>query len=610
MMQLKNKILLLSILTVSIASMGVTYVSYTQLKAHFRQMDDTETVSRIKKTYTFILEDTKHFYINRAYANMRSYGIQEAMASGDREGLYTLTLPRWKTLNTENPYLKFMQFHRSDGISMLRVHDPDAYGDHIALIRPMVAAVHGSRSIQSGYEEGAHGLGFRILVPVFQDERYLGALEFGVDPEYFIRRLHEIAGYETVLLLKKEKPLSAGAFPEETRYFNRYVAVNAGQKNRELLRAFSDSGGLEAGRKLSVGDREYLVSALPLRNYNADEIGSILFIVDTTEQAHYLRGLLINNLITALVVILGIGLLFQAGYRKLIAQLTFSERFLELVFNAQKNLVVITNGTEMLRANRAVFDFFGYDGYEAFRKEHDCICDYFVGDSRGGYLQEKVEGMLWSDYILQDPGKSYKVKMMKGEAEHIFSVNAKQMHYGRETRVVVVFTDVTVLEKLAQTDQLTGAANRRSFETTLDREMAQARRHNYPLSLLYLDIDHFKSINDRYGHEAGDAVLIRFVGVLKQRLRASDLLARWGGEEFIVMLSYTDLGNAVQIAEELRASVEQERFETGRLTCSFGVASLKSGDTVDTIVNRADKALYAAKEGGRNRVVCETPSSR
>jgi diguanylate cyclase (GGDEF)-like protein len=606
MMQLKNKILLLSLLTVSIASIGVTYISYTQLKAHFEKMDDAAAEAQIKKTYHFILEDTKKFYINRAYANMRSYGIKEAMASGDRSTLYELTLPRWKTLSAENPYLKFMQFHRNDGTSILRVHDPDAYGDRIDLIRPMVAAAHESRSVQGGYEEGAHGLGYRILVPVLREKQYLGALEFGVDPEFFVRRLREITAFETVLLLKKEKRPSAA----EERYFSTFVAVNPGPKIRKLLRAYSDSGRLEAYKKLEVGNREYLCSTLPLRNYQDEAIGSILFIVDTTEQAQYLRGLLVNNLITALLVILGIGLLFHTGYKKLIGQLTFSERFLELVFNTQKNLVVVTNGREMIRANRAVFEFLGYGGYEAFREEHDCICDYFVDDPRGEYLQRTVEGMLWSDYILQGSRQSYTVKMMKGEEEHIFSVNAKQMRFGRETRVVVVFTDITALEKLAQTDQLTGAANRHSFERTLAREMAQAKRHNYPLAVLYLDIDHFKRINDQHGHQAGDKVLIRFVEVLKQRLRASDLLARWGGEEFIVMLSYTDLDNAVQIAEELRTTLEHERFETGHLTCSFGVASLKGGDTIDTIVNRADKALYAAKEGGRNRVVPEAPKMR
>ena len=609
-MQLKTKILLLSILTVSIASLGVTYVSYTQLKTHFRQTDDVETETRIKKTYTFILEDTKNFYVNRAYANMRSYGIKEALLSGDRQRLYELTLPRWKTLSAENPYLKFMQFHTPDGVSLLRVHDTASYGDRIALIRPMVAAVHKSQSIRSGYEVGVQGLGFRILVPIFREKQYLGALEFGVDPEFFTQRLREIAEYETVLLLKTERPLSGGTSEAEPHYFNTFTAVNAGPKVRELLRAYSESGSLESRKKMAVGSREYLFATLPLLNYNAEEIGSILFMVDSTEQARYLRGLLVNNLITALVVILGIGLLFHWGYQKLIAQLTFSERFLELVFNAQKNLVVVTNGREMIRANRAVFDFFGYDNFEMFRKEHDCICDFFVADPRGEYLRKTVEGTLWSDYILLDPGQSYKAKIVKEGAEHIFSVNAKQMHFGQKTRVVVVFTDITVLEKLAQTDQLTGVANRRSFELTLEREMAQARRHNYPLALLYLDIDHFKSINDAYGHHAGDEVLVRFVGIMKQRLRASDLLARWGGEEFIVMLSYTDRENAVKIAEELRIAVEQEPFTVGTLTCSFGVASLKSGDTLDTLVNRADKALYAAKEKGRNRVVSEAPWAR
>jgi diguanylate cyclase (GGDEF)-like protein len=177
------------------------------------------------------------------------------------------------------------------------------------------------------------------------------------------------------------------------------------------------------------------------------------------------------------------------------------------------------------------------------------------------------------------------------------------MQVGNETRIVVVFTEITTLEQLAQTDQLTGAVNRRALELVLEKEISKAKRHDYPLSIIYFDVDHFKRVNDRYGHPAGDRVLIRLVGLMQSRLRESDMLARWGGEEFLVLLSYTDLADAVRIAEELRLLVEHASFaEPEHVTCSFGVASLHKDDTQERLVKRGDEALYRAKAAGRNRV--------
>ena len=153
---------------------------------------------------------------------------------------------------------------------------------------------------------------------------------------------------------------------------------------------------------------------------------------------------------------------------------------------------------------------------------------------------------------------------------------------------------------------MTGVVNRHSFEKTFEKEIAKALRHNYALSVVYLDIDHFKDVNDTYGHHVGDEVLVKVVRVLENRLRSGDMLGRWGGEEFIVMLPYTDLDNACKISEELRSAIEEERFGMVdvTLTCSFGVTELEKGDDLDAIVKRADAALYRAKEAGRNRLSC------
>ena len=159
------------------------------------------------------------------------------------------------------------------------------------------------------------------------------------------------------------------------------------------------------------------------------------------------------------------------------------------------------------------------------------------------------------------------------------------------------------LDEFATHDQLTGVWNRRQFDDLLIREMARARRYQQPLSLIMFDIDHFKDVNDIHGHLAGDDLLSALAIYVSANTRDTDTLARWGGEEFMLIMPNTELADAVRFAEKLRSLIECGDFGSlGRITCSFGVALFREGDTPDNFTNRADTAMYVAKHNGRNRV--------
>jgi len=162
------------------------------------------------------------------------------------------------------------------------------------------------------------------------------------------------------------------------------------------------------------------------------------------------------------------------------------------------------------------------------------------------------------------------------------------------------------LEKDVLTDTLTGVANRRAFEYELSRRLTEWDRNQISLSLVLLDIDHFKKFNDRYGHQAGDAVLKEVAMVLEQMVRETDLVARQGGEEFGLVLSDVSAEKVKEIAERTRSLIELSRFSyrglTLRVTASFGVAQINPGEEIMSLVQRADTALYSSKEAGRNCV--------
>ena len=227
----------------------------------------------------------------------------------------------------------------------------------------------------------------------------------------------------------------------------------------------------------------------------------------------------------------------------------------------------------------------------------ELIFDHFNDvDDRWYQLQESV--LTWFDgrpakiSIAVDISKLKETQNELAEAHALLSMRSRE------------------LEQLSVTDRLTGLFNRRKLDEVLIQEMERVGRYGQALSIAIVDIDSFKLVNDRFGHQCGDLVLASIAGILRQGLRKTDILGRWGGEEFMVISPSSTLVGATAMAEHMRRMVEDFDFHlVGRTTCSIGVAQLENGESSDAMIARADAALYRAKEGGRNRVECGGNSS-
>lgn len=159
------------------------------------------------------------------------------------------------------------------------------------------------------------------------------------------------------------------------------------------------------------------------------------------------------------------------------------------------------------------------------------------------------------------------------------------------------------LQTLSVTDKLTQLPNRLKLDQQFQRNINLCRRYNNQLSIILIDIDHFKQVNDDFGHQIGDQVLIEFADILKLNIRETDTVGRWGGEEFLVLCPSTENSDALNFAEKLRGLIFKHKFKTiDNKTASFGVTTYLTNDNEDSMISRADKALYKAKENGRNRI--------
>jgi len=179
--------------------------------------------------------------------------------------------------------------------------------------------------------------------------------------------------------------------------------------------------------------------------------------------------------------------------------------------------------------------------------------------------------------------------------------------------IVQLQQNLEMVRSESLTDPLTTLSNRKFFDHALDKALAEAKQKNEPLSLLMLDVDHFKSFNDKFGHQTGDQVLRLVAMSMKQNVKGKDIAARYGGEEFAIGLPNTALQSAITVADHVRRAVMTKELmkrssgeRLGRVTLSIGAAALRPGDSPQLLIERADKCLYAAKRAGRNRVICET----
>jgi diguanylate cyclase (GGDEF)-like protein/PAS domain S-box-containing protein len=284
------------------------------------------------------------------------------------------------------------------------------------------------------------------------------------------------------------------------------------------------------------------------------------------------------------------------------------EKFRSLAENTQDYIMRYDEDCRHLYENPAALRVSGMTAEDIIGKTHrDAGFDEELSD----FWEEKIKAVFKtgksSQSIFEWEGATGKVFL----DWHLYPEFDESNHV---KTVLGISRDITELKrmeenlkKLATRDELTQAYNRTIFEELLSKEIEKFSRYSHPFSILLLDVDYFKKINDTYGHDTGDKVLETMSSIFRVSIRGFDSLIRWGGEEFLLIAPATDLEKAGLLADRLRKIIENQSFDTaGKITISLGVASFRSDDNKNSIVKRADEALYVAKRNGRNRVEIST----
>lgn len=267
---------------------------------------------------------------------------------------------------------------------------------------------------------------------------------------------------------------------------------------------------------------------------------------------------------------------------------------------SRDGIVVLDLEGNVFETNQQFADMLGYSSDEIRKMQ--------VWDWDALLTREQILERLWQ---IDGSGHQFETRQIRkdGVVIDVELSNSATIFEGHKL-ISCICRDITERKTLedeiyryATTDTLTGLFNRRTFEQRLNNEIALAKRYDTPLSLVMYDFDRFKKINDSFGHAEGDKVLVQSARLVRGDLRASDVVVRWGGEEFMVLAPQTDLARATALAEKLRGVIEAHHFSSEfSVTASFGVTEFVSQDDRDQLLKRVDDALYLAKDRGRNRV--------
>jgi diguanylate cyclase (GGDEF)-like protein len=555
----------------------------------------------------------------------RAYSEDKDLA---RAELYDLLKRKYTYFSSYD--VKQLHFHLKNNESFLRFHRPQKYGDNLTGVRATVEFVNLHHEKIQGFEEGRIYNGFRYLFPLFvrnieKQKEYVGSVEVSFNAHAIANDFAESHNTKVAFLISKDvvkkklfndEKMNYSLSEFQDFYYEKSVkkTFEKAFKNIDISKVSTQdvvmiNSKIKEGKTFSLApqDTNTLCTILPFKNPLSHQVVAAIVLQSDNN--------ILNNQNELFILIFSIGtilllLMTIFMYREFTTKQKFQHMALKTqnILDTQKSIIIITNGVKILDANKKFFEFFGHASLESFFHHNSCICDFFVEDSSYYHLGKVPRETNWIDFI-QEVASKDRVVLMKDldGLGHSFAMtfsNYQSSYY------IITFTDISgtieeqlVLENKVLHDKLTGAYNREFFETKSSVLVAQNQVNGRFLGIIFFDIDHFKDVNDTYGHNVGDNILKELVKRVTESIRSSDYLIRWGGEEFLVLVSTTSLDQLESTAQHLRSMIANHHFEdVQQVTCSFGVTLSLHNESITSTVQRADEALYTSKANGRNQV--------
>ncbi|MCS7307846.1 MAG: sensor domain-containing diguanylate cyclase [Aquificaceae bacterium] len=630
-------------------------IDYVEKQVQKKEMD--KNTRSAEESYRLLQSLSKDFfdYISKKYVSNK--GVQRALElalegkeAEARTLLFRLLYEEYEELR-DMELIWELQFALPNNISLIRFHAVNIYGDDLSSLRTPIVIANKTKKAHYGFGLGRTFVGIRFAYPIISpDGRHLGAVEISRPTHLFRREFLQISPEGDLILLINSSLLRERVSPAfiDMHYSKfpwldgwHYVRIKSEEEEngeervgttcpltgeifslpkdvllkeefKELLPLLG-SGLQEAFRKkgntsilVEKDGKLYAVGLVKLYEPEKDVVLAVLLTFSRSESLelasqrfNLARGLAFWGAIMFSILVF--------MYARKVEEATLAYQKLRTISATMGSGLFMVDRDEKIRfVNEAGASILGYTREELMGKSiNEILCRYGKDVESCSVYRAIIHGENFSgDETL----------MTKGGRVVDVHVDLRHMTQdGIYEGAVIVISDITERKKmemelyrLATTDSLTGLYNRSYAMEELRKAKERSDRYGEEFSVVLIDADNFKKINDTYGHDVGDKVLIAIVNTIKNNIRAVDIPVRWGGEELLVIMPHTQLKDAVSAAERIRSQVETLRVgDVENVTVSAGVATHRRGESINKIIKRADEALYTAKRTGKNRVVSE-----
>lgn len=622
-----------SILVFSLGIYGLIY--YNQKVINTELESTTKRVESLWRAVTEAHEETMKAYFMQYVMNPEVLRILKKANSQDTNQRIIARTELFRTLwepyryLTSNLYVRQLHFHLPDNRSFLRFHAPAFHDDDLTPHRPTVVLTNKLKKPHFFFETGRIMIGFRYVFPIIDRENnHLGSVEFSRSFEALRRSLNEIENNAGFQLLIREETVMPKLLPPFKKYYipatfiddwliedsrgelhdsptplkEEFVKLLEKQRdNKDIKELFKSPNNKTI--KVSNRDKYYTITAIKLKEFNSETVSATLLAIIPSEIIKIEMDSFTRRIVFWIILT---GLLSTITYYYLRQSKITKQKQLELeaiTSNMGGGLFIVdTNGN---------IKFINDTGAQMLKFSPEEVVGKNLLDTVHRHSGEKHQCPI-HQAIINRKKQSFETDFIRKDGEKIdVIVNTSPLFmdskYIGAVLVVVDITERKNLEKhlytLSVTDSLTSLYNRRFQIEVLINSMNKFERYGYPFSVLIIDIDDFKKVNDTYGHQIGDEVLKAVAKSLTNNLRSTDIASRWGGEEFLVLLQNTDLDSAIGVAERIRRDIERLKIlNVSRVTVSIGVASYRKGESIESLITRADDAMYEAKASGKNNV--------
>jgi diguanylate cyclase (GGDEF)-like protein len=557
-----------------------------------------------------------------------------------RDNLFRILKSKYEAMKQRG----VLQYHflLPDNTSFLRMHKKDKYGDYLGDVRYSHKYVNETKKPISGFEQGRIIHGFRNVYPIIDSEdRHLGSVEVSFNPTILQKNLTEVYKLHSHFIIHKglydvHKWNLTKLFAkykvsyEHNDYF--FAVTNKDEyachvctdssaiyTKRDIITKNMDKGVKFAvysyahgdeplSNKHKVSNQVELIAFLPIKNIKDKK--SVAYLVS------YQYSNDIKNIIDAfntfmISTLMGFLVIFYFVYKQVEKryELINKNRLLQDILDSSKNIAIVTDFDDIKFTNSIFLESLNIENVDEFNHKYSSVTDIFV--AHDGCLHQSMLEDDESFYeLVNSINPTHRVVGLSNRDKEIklFHINITKTSY--DGFFLITLNDITAIKKQATKaiheanhDSLTGVYNRKRFNELLEDSIDKYYSNNTTFVLAIIDIDHFKRFNDIYGHLVGDEVLILLARHVQNSIRREDTFARWGGEEFVILLDDISIKDATKILEHLRVSISKlEHPMAGHVTASMGLSEYQSGDTSEALMARCDEALYKAKESGRNRV--------